>query len=194
MEFITIVPVLRHEVIGLLFFFNGHTSAFWRQLIHERPQYFDTHFKWLSGAVLMFLVNSGMSLLGITPGSCRQSKWLVGYIAHHCLVEFTKDWSNSTNSYSMWNTPLTWILPFGMSRSILWLSVEDYYHYIYYVFDGEHLIDTRRKISTICLRHIAMWHIKENPSDYPSRSWWDKYQDTTLSSIWDNIIQHLSSK
>jgi len=91
MEFITIVPVLRHEVIGLLFFFNGHTSAFWRQLIHERPQYFDTHFKWLSGAVLMFLVNNGMSLLGITPGSCRQSKWLVGYIAHHCLVEFMKD-------------------------------------------------------------------------------------------------------
>ena len=113
----------------------------------------------------------------------------VSSLSRLCFVALT-----STNSYSMWNISFdmdkyhiynlfqSWILPFGMSRSILWLSVEDYYHYIYYVFDGEHLIDTRQEISTICLRHIAMWHIEENPSDYPSRTSTTMYSMRNISS------------
>ena len=50
-----------------------------------------------------------------------------------------------------------------------------------------HICDTRR--STICLRHITMWHIEENPSDYPSRT-----STTLYSNISSDIHRGINTK
>jgi len=170
MDFITIVPVLRHEVIGLLFFFSWHTSAFWRQLIHERPQYFDTHFKWLSGAVLMFLVNSGMSLLGITPGSCRQSKWLVGYHRPSlpCRIHEGLTWTSPLCldcALSHWLVPirilcgishLTWI-----STIYITFSSHGYYHLVCQGASSDFQSRTITIIYTMCsMGNISLTLVK----------------------------------